>query len=108
MADHRTSRIIDVDASGWTKSGDIYDAILPLLGAPDWHGDNVNALTESIVWGEINAVEPPFTLRIHGVAHLPDSVAEEIGWLKEDVCKARIAFKSMKGRDVEVAVELRF
>ena len=97
---------IDVDASGWTSSGDLYDAILPQLGAPDWHGDNVNALTESIVWGGINAIEPPYLLRIRGTANLPPDVAEELGWLREDVAKHRAEFRMRKGRDVDVEVQL--
>ena len=84
----------------------LYDAILPLLGAPDWHGRNMNALTESIVWGEINAVEPPYTLRICGTASLSPGVAEELGWLKEDVANARQDFYGTFGRDVDVDVEL--
>ena len=100
------TRIITVDASGWTRSRDIYDAILPLLGAPVWHGDNMNALTESIVWGEINAVEPPYVLRIHGTATLPPDVAEELGWLKEGVTDGRAEFNVRRGHDVDVDVEL--
>ena len=41
--------VIDIDASRWVSSGDLYDAILPQLGAPDWHGANMNALTESMI-----------------------------------------------------------
>ena len=99
-------KIINIDASSWTSSHDLYDGILPLLGAPVWHGKNMNALTESIVWGEINAVEPPYTLRVQGTADLPAGIAEELGWLKEGVENAREAFKAIKGYDIDVEVEL--
>jgi len=42
----------------------LYDALLAGLGAPDWHGRNVNALVDSMIYGDINAIEPPFAVRI--------------------------------------------
>lgn len=51
-------RIINMDASKWRTGHDLYDTILPTLGAPGWHGKNDNALSESMVWGEINAMSP--------------------------------------------------
>ncbi len=106
MLNEKSKPIIDVDASRWSSSRDIYEAILPRLGAPDWHGDSVNALTESMVWGEINAIEPPYTLRIHGTENIPADLVEELGWLKEDVARAREEFRSIKGCDVDVEVEI--
>ena len=41
-----------------------YNALLPELGAPDWHGKNLNALEDSIFVGDINAIEPPFEILI--------------------------------------------
>ena len=62
----------------------------------------MNALTETIVWGEIDAVEPPYTLWIRGTAYLPPDVAEELGWLKEGVADGREAFQEREARDVDV------
>ena len=59
-------RIITLDASGWTSRDDFYDALLPALGAPDWHGRNLDALYDSIGSGEINQVGPPLRVRING------------------------------------------
>ena len=50
---------VRLDASGWICPGDFYDALLPRLGAPDWHGRNLDALRDSIRGG-INRLEPPF------------------------------------------------
>lgn len=38
-------KLIELDASGWTKPLDFYLALLPQLGAPDWHGLNLDAYT---------------------------------------------------------------
>ena len=62
----------------------------------------MNALTESIVWGEIDAVEPPYTLWIRVTADLPPGVAEELGWLKQGVADGREEFREREGRDVDV------
>ncbi len=64
----------------------------------------MNAFTESIGWGEINTVEPAYTLRIRGAANLPPAVAEELGWLKEGVTDGRAEFNVRCGRDVDVDV----
>ena len=98
--------IFDIDASSWKERINLYEAILPVLDAPEWHGKNMNALLESIIWGEINAVDPPFTLRIRGTANLPAGVAEELGWLKEGVEDGREEFEVRKGHGVDVGVEL--
>ncbi|MDP2596565.1 barstar family protein [Alteromonas stellipolaris] len=37
-----------------------FDAFLPQVKAPDWHGKNLDALSDSLITGGINQVEPPF------------------------------------------------
>ena len=106
MADRDLKKPTDVDAPRWTSSLDQHDAILPLLGAPAWHGRNMNALTESIVWGEIDAVQPSYLLRIHGTANLPPDVAEVSGWLREGVTDGGAEFSVGGGHDVDVDVGL--
>ena len=44
-------RIIELDAAGWRNVLDFYDALLKALGAPAEHGEGVNALVDSVVWG---------------------------------------------------------
>jgi len=40
-----------------------YDNFLPKIEAPDWHGRNLNALRDSIVTGDVNGIEPPYTIQ---------------------------------------------
>ena len=68
-------KLIELDASGWTKPLDFYLALLPQLGAPDWHGLNLNALYDSLL-GDMNAVEPPFTVTIRNIDGLPAEMAD--------------------------------
>jgi len=39
-----------------------YELFFNLVGAPDWHGDNLNALYDSLVVGQINKLKPPFVI----------------------------------------------
>lgn len=58
---------IDLTASGWITPLDFYEALLSALGAPDWHGRNVNALLDSMIFGNINRVEPPMTVHVRSL-----------------------------------------
>lgn len=61
-------RQFDLDASSWKTPADFYAALLPAVGAPDWHGDSTQAITDSMIGGEINAVEPPYVVKTHDLA----------------------------------------
>ena len=62
-------KVIALDGSGWRIPVDFYDALLPELGAPDWHGRNLDALYDSL-GGGINCLEPPLKVVIQGAACL--------------------------------------
>ena len=57
-------RKIDRDAASWMTPLHFYAALLPALGAPEWHGNSVPAIVDSMIGGEINAVEPPYIVSI--------------------------------------------
>ena len=61
-------RIIPLDAHGWRARSDFYDALLSALGAPERHGDSVDALIDSIIVGDMNDVEPPFRVEVNGLS----------------------------------------
>jgi ribonuclease inhibitor len=62
---------IVLDASAWRDRDDFYDALLPALGAPDWHGRNLDALNDSIGGDDISAVRLPFRIKITNAASVP-------------------------------------
>jgi RNAse (barnase) inhibitor barstar len=43
---------------------DVYNAFFHAVGAPEWHGRNLDALADSISGGSINQVEVPYRLVI--------------------------------------------
>jgi len=60
-------RELILDGSTWQSSDDVYDAFFKAVGAPEWHGRNLDALNDSIATGDINAIEVPYRLVIkHG------------------------------------------
>jgi RNAse (barnase) inhibitor barstar len=60
-------REIIISASELKTVDDFYDAFLAAVGAPSWHGHNLDALWDSIVAGNINQIEPPYRVMITGV-----------------------------------------
>ena len=98
-------RVIDLDAGGWRTVPDFYDALLEALGAPAWHGRSIDALLDSMIWGGINAVEPPYTIRIQHIAAAPKDVADKIELVKQAITQARSDFQAQNGRDVHVKLE---
>jgi RNAse (barnase) inhibitor barstar len=51
-----------LDAARWQTSDDFYEAFFRAVGAPSWHGRNLDALNDSIGAGEINEIEVPYRL----------------------------------------------
>lgn len=100
-----TMPIIELDTASWRSIHDFYHALLASLGAPDWHGRNLNALIDSMIWGGINKLEPPYTVRIREVSTVAPDIREEIGLLKQDLVAARAEFRHRRGHDVEVDLE---
>ena len=54
---------IHLNASDWSTKEDFYTDLLPQLGAPAWHGHNLDALMDGIS-GDINTLEPPYTVYV--------------------------------------------
>ena len=98
-------RVVELDAAHWRTAQDFYDALLAALGAPEGHGHSVNALIDSMVYGGMNAVEPPYTVRIKNLKGAPKDILTEMGYLKESLPGQREWFRKLKGRDVEVYLD---
>lgn len=71
-------KVVELNAFRWVGAQDFYAALLPALGAPDWHGQNVNALVDSMIYGDINAVEQPFSVIVRGLDGAKRGAREEL------------------------------
>lgn len=97
-------RIIELDAAKWKTVLDFYDAFLAAIGAPEWHGKSPDALIDSMVWGGINAVEPPYTVRISGLSAAPQEVRNHVQLVSDVLVDGRIYRKRHRGDDVKVSI----
>ncbi len=97
-------RIIELDATKWKTVLDFYDALLAAIGAPNWHGKGPDAMVDSMIWGGINAVEPPYTVRISGLSAAPQEVRDHVQLVSDVLVDGRIYRKRHKGDDVEVSI----
>ena len=50
---------IALDAAAWRDFRDIYAAMMPALGAPEWHGPNLDAVYDALVAGHYRALAIP-------------------------------------------------
>ncbi|MCX4030517.1 barstar family protein [Endozoicomonas sp. SM1973] len=66
---------ITVDWKQIQSEGDFYDIFLPQIQAPEWHGRNLNALIDSLVAGDINLIEPHYTIRNINIASVPEHLS---------------------------------
>lgn len=90
--------LVQLEAAEWQTAADLWAALLPALGAPDWHGPNLDALFDSIV-ARLNRVQPPMVIELSGVARAgPAAVAY--------VTRIREVFEDA-GREMGERIELR-
>jgi RNAse (barnase) inhibitor barstar len=47
------------DGATWNRKDDVSDAFFSVVGAPSWHGRNLDALNDSIANDQIHEVEFP-------------------------------------------------
>jgi RNAse (barnase) inhibitor barstar len=90
---------IILDVTAWKTRKDFYAALLPQLRAPKWHGENLDALWDSIVAGDINELSPPYTISLTGRGPLPGALAVHLAQFLELIAEARA-----QGVDVSVSV----
>jgi len=53
-----------------------FEVFLPQVSAPEWHGRNLNALDDSIVTGDVNGIEPPYTIINKNINSVSGSLKE--------------------------------
>ena len=99
-------REIALDATNWRSPLEFYAALLPAIGAPAWHGESVNALTDSMINGGINKLKPPYVVRVHNMGGVPADVAQEVGWAVDDLASSRAYVREHRGHDVNVTLEI--
>ncbi|KQN92924.1 hypothetical protein ASE95_09930 [Sphingomonas sp. Leaf231] len=90
--------LIRLDARDWRTREQFWAALLPALGAPDWHGPNLDALYDGLVAGE-NRVRPPLSVEICTTTPLPAA-------LMAYLARVGIVFEDA-AHDIGLAIALR-
>lgn len=89
---------IVLQGAHWQTRNDFYEAFLRAVGAPAWHGRNLDALYDSIGSGDINEVEVPYSVRITGSSAMSSEAQEMVKLFKSVV-------KQLRDEGVDVSVE---
>jgi len=93
-------REIVLDASNWRSKDDVYDSFFHAVGAPEWHGRNLDALRDSIAAGQVNRIEVPYRLVVKKTERLGSGAETTL----DDFVKL-IHELSAEGCPVEIRVE---
>jgi hypothetical protein len=99
-------RIIEIDAANWKTVLDFCHALLDAIGAPAVHGMSPDAFVDSMIWGGMNSVEPPYAVLVSGLAAAPKEVRDYVELVKEALWEGRVYRKRHNGDDVEVSIEI--
>lgn len=70
--------VVQLDAGHWKTPPDFYNALLRKLGAPDWHGESIPALIDSMIVGDINAVALPLRVIVTGLDKASEAAFDEL------------------------------
>ena len=55
-------RELVIDAASWRTKDDLYLSFFAAVGAPNWHGKNLDAIRDSVAGFKINKIEVPYRL----------------------------------------------
>jgi Ni,Fe-hydrogenase III small subunit len=99
-------KMLNLDASKWRSVGEFYDALLSAIGAPEGHGAGGDAFNDSMVWGGMNEIEPPYTVHISGTAEVPADVMSAILEVIDSIEDGRRDHIARRGSDVDVSIEI--
>ncbi|MCW5697481.1 MAG: hypothetical protein KIS96_12215 [Bauldia sp.] len=100
MADH----VIQLDASQWRRPADVDQALKAALGAPEGHGKGPDAWIDSMVYGGMNAIEPPYRVDVANTSNLDEATWYYLLLISTSVALARMEKMAQSGIDTDVSI----
>ncbi|MGA2999529.1 barstar family protein [Bradyrhizobium sp.] len=101
-------RLIELDAKGWKSQLDFLQSLTRALGSCEGHGMSPDAFVDSMIWGGMNSVEPPYTVQISNLNAAPKEVADYVSLVISAIREGRHDRFRRHGEDIEVCIlELR-
>ncbi len=74
-------RVLRLDASEYRTPIDVIEGIKSVLGSPEWHGNGIDAFIDSMIYGNINAIEAPYRIEVGGLPSEAREVTEFVALL---------------------------
>jgi hypothetical protein len=72
-------QIVELHAEDLVTAMDFARALKKAIGAPDWHGESVDAFLDSMIYhDDINALKAPYTIRIVGAGEAKPEARDAI------------------------------
>jgi hypothetical protein len=99
-------RLIELDARGWNTPLDFVRSLKIALGSPQGHGNSVNAFVDSMIYGGMNSIEPPYAVRITNIGGVPKEVADYISLMISAIQEARLQRLQRRDDDIEVSISV--
>jgi hypothetical protein len=96
-------RMIELDAKGKTPL-DFLQSLAGALGSCEGHGMSADAFVDSMIWGGMNSVEPPYIVQIKNIASAPREVADCVSLMISAIKAARRERVQCRGEDIEVSI----
>src|SRR5262245_24474810 len=90
MATERTPpmQVVELHAENLVAALDFARALKKAIGAPDWHGESVDAFLDSMIYhDDINALKAPYTIRIVGAGKAKAEAQDAIRQLAQAIDK---------------------
>jgi hypothetical protein len=97
-------RLIELDAQGWKAPLDFLCSLADAIGSPEWHGMTPDAFVDSMIWGGVNSVQPPYTVQIKNIATAPREVADYVSLVGSVIGEARQERFRRRGDIVDVNI----
>jgi hypothetical protein len=97
-------RLIELDAEAWKDPLDFLQSLADAIGSPEWHGMSPDAFVDSMIWGGINTVQPPYTVQIKNIVSAPSEVADYVSLVASAIKEARQERFRRRGDNIEVNI----
>lgn len=97
-------RIIELDASGAATPKQFAALLRDAIEALPGHGSSVESFVDSMIFGTMSNVAPPYTVRVSGVAK--GEVEKFAHRLSEALGQARLEHRTRKHEDIEVVLRI--
>ena len=95
---------ISLDGAHWQGPLDFYEALRSALRPNDGHGYGVDAFIDSMIYGGMLEIEPPYEVLVHNVG--PADIRHAVEELSHFLAKARAERQADYGDDVNVSLRL--